>query len=121
MGKLIDFATGKEITKPVDQDQMVNDLLDGCVQTAQHLVACVEEEVSMLSTEEGIGWLEGFNMREEKYGEARDMHVIVNLLHSTFVRFLGLEHELQKDLDNLYIKLKALEARKKMETDNDTT
>ncbi len=121
MGKLIDFATGKEIERPLNQDELLNDLLDGCTQTAQHLVACVEEEVAALSEEEDIGWLHGFNMREEKFGEARDMHVIVNLLHATFVRFLGVEHELQKDMDSLYIKLKTLEARKKMETDNDIT
>ncbi|NND24004.1 MAG: hypothetical protein HKN86_04855 [Acidimicrobiia bacterium] len=121
MGKLIDFATGKEITKPIDKDEMLNSLLDGCVETAQHLVACVEEEIKMLSEEEAIAWLSGFNMREEQYGEARDMHVIVNLLHATFVRFLGLEHELQKDMDSLYIKLKTLEARKNLDKDNDTT
>lgn len=121
MGKLIDFATGKEIERPLDKDELLHDLLDGCIQTAQHLVACIEEEVTALSDEEDIGWLQGFNMREEQYGEARDMHVIVNLMHATFVRFLGLEHELQKDMDNLYIKLKTLEARKNMETDNDIT
>jgi len=121
MGKLIDFATGKEITKPQDKDDLLNHLLDGCVGTAQHLVACVEEEISILSEDEDIAWLSGFNMREEQYGEARDMHVIVNLLHATFVRYLGLDHELQKDMDTLYIKLKTLEARKNLDSDNDTT
>lgn len=121
MGKLIDFVTGKEIKRPRSNDEIMDELLDGCIETAQHLVACMEDEIHHLSEEHEVGWLSGFNMREEKYGEARDMHVLVNLLHATFVRYLGLEHNLQQDLDNLYIKLKTMETMKKLDKPDDTT
>ena len=121
MGKLIDFVTGKEIKRPKSEEEVMDDLLDGCIEMAQHLVACIEDEIGHLSENEKIDWLKGFNIREEKYGEARDMHVIVNLLHATFVRFLGLDHNLQQDLDNLYIKLKTMETMKKLDTPDDTT
>lgn len=121
MGKVVDIFTGETIVKPKSEEDVVNELLDACIETAQHLVACMEDELNYLSQNEKIGWLEGFNMRQEEFGEARDMHVIVNLLHSTFVRYLGLDHTLQQDMDNLYIKLKALDVKNKMETPDDIT
>ena len=103
-----------------DED-IVHDLMEASIQTAQHLIQCVDEEIAGMVEEDGINWLDGFNITDEQYGEARDMYVLVNLLHATFTRFIGIPHELHKDIDNLYIKLKAIEAIQKTGLDNDIT
>ncbi len=120
MGKIIEFPTGKVVEEPRDETEILQDYLAECTDVAQHLVLTLEDEVERLIKEDGIDWLKGFDMRSEEYAEARDMHVIVNMLHTMLVRFLGVDHRVQKDMDSLYIKLKAIELKQQFgEWDDD--
>ena len=56
-------------------------------------------------------------LRDERMRESRDAFVIVNLIYSLLARYIGIEHALHKDLDRLYVKIKAIHK----ETENDTT
>ena len=42
---------------------------------------------------------------------------IVNMIYAMLARYVGMEHTLHKDLDTLFVKVKAIQK----ETDNDTT
>lgn len=120
MGKIIEFPTGKVVDKPREPKEILQDYLGECTDVAQHLILTLEDEVERLIEEDGIDWLKGFDMRSEEYAEARDIHVIVNMLHTTLVRFLGVDHAVQKDMDSLYIKLKAIELKQQFgEWDDD--
>jgi len=125
MGKIIEFPSGKVIDKPRDETQILQDQLAECTDVAQHLVLVMADEIERLAEDDDISWLKGFDARNEEFNEARDFHVIVNMIHTTMVRFLGVDHRIQKDMDSLYIKLKAIELKQQLgewtEEDNDTT
>lgn len=119
MGKIIEFPSGKVVEEPRDQTEILQDYLGECTEVAQHLILTMADEIDRLS-EEDITWLKGFDARNHEYGEARDFHVIVNLLHTALVRFLGVDHKLQQEADSLYIKLKAIELKQQFgEWDDD--
>lgn len=125
MGKIIEFPSGKVIDKPRDETEILQDQLAECTDVAQHLVLVMADEIERLVEDDDISWLKGFDVRNEEFNEARDFHVIVNMIHTTMVRFLGVDHRIQKDMDSLYIKLKAIELKQQLgewtEEDNDTT
>ncbi len=125
MGKIIEFPSGKVIDKPRDETEILQDQLAECTDVAQHLVLVMADEIERLVEDDDISWLKGFDARNEEFNEARDFHVIVNMIHTTMVRFLGVDHRIQKDMDSLYIKLKAIELKQQLgewtEEDNDTT
>ena len=50
-------------------------------------------------------------LRDNQYRESRDMFVVINLLNALLLRFYGMEHDLQKDLDKLFVKIKDMEKR----------
>ena len=119
MGKIIEFPSGKVVEEPRDQTEILQDYLGGCTEVAQHLILTMADEIDRLA-EEDVTWLKGFDARDQEYGEARDFHAIVNLLHTALVRFLGVDHKLQKEADSLYIKLKAIELKQQLgEWDDD--
>ena len=124
MGKIIEFPTGKVVEEPRDETEILQDYLAEATDVAQHLVLVMADEIERLA-EEDIPWLKGFDARNEEFPEARDFHVIVNMLHTTMVRFLGVDHRIQKDMDSLYIKLKAIELKQQYgewtEEDDDIT
>ena len=111
MGKIIEFPTGKVVEEPRDETEILQDYLAECTDVAQHLVLVMADEIERLADEDDIPWLKGFDPRNEEFPEARDFHVIVNMLHTCMVRFLGVDHRVQKDMDSLYIKLKAIELK----------
>jgi len=125
MGKIIEFPSGKVIDKPRDETEILQDQLAECTDVAQHLVLVMADEIERLVEDDDISWLKGFDARNEEFNEARDFHVIVNMIHTAMVRFLGVDHRIQKDMDSLYIKLKAIELKQQLgewtEEDNDTT
>jgi len=125
MGKIIEFPSGKVIDKPRDETEILQDQLAECTDVAQHLVLVMADEIERLAEDDDISWLKGFDARNEEFNEARDFHVIVNMIHTTMVRFLGVDHRIQKDMDSLYIILKAIELKQQLgewtEEDNDTT
>lgn len=47
------------------------------------------------------------DFREPENEESRDMYVIVNLISSMFMRYGGLNHFLQEDLEAIYNKIEA--------------
>ena len=47
------------------------------------------------------------DFRDPENEESRDMYVIVNLISSMFMRYGGIKHFLQEDLDALYNKIEA--------------
>ncbi len=121
MGKIIEFPSGKVVDEPRDQTEILQDYLGECTEVAQHLILTMADEIDRLS-EEDVTWLKGFDAQNQEFAEARDFHVIVNLLHTALVRFLGVDHKLQKEADSLYIKLKAIELKQQLgEWDDDDT
>jgi len=121
MGKIIEFPSGKVVDEPREPTEILQDYLGECTEVAQHLILTMADEIDRLS-EEDVTWLKGFDARDQEFAEARDFHVIVNLLHTALVRFLGVDHKLQKEADSLYIKLKAIELKQQLgEWDDDDT
>jgi len=123
MGKLIQFPTGKEITtnKDGEHPSVVDTIIGESMEISQHMVSMMEYEILDMD----LGWLEGFDIRDEQYCESRDAFVIANLVYAMLLRYIDLPHSIQKDMDKLYIKLKKLQqgqsAPKDEEPDNDTT
>lgn len=123
MGKLIQFPTGKEIT--IDSDgshpSVIETITQESMEISQHLLNMIEYEVSDMD----LGWLEGFDIRDEQYCESRDAFVIANMIYAMLLRYIDLPHSLQKDMDKLYIKIKKMQqaqsSPKEEEPDNDTT
>ncbi len=121
MGKIIEFPSGKVVDEPREPTEILQDYLGECTEVAQHLILTMADEIDRLS-EEDVTWLKGFDAQNQEFAEARDFHVIVNLLHTALVRFLGVDHKLQKEADSLYIKLKAIELKQQLgEWDDDDT
>jgi len=105
MGDLIQFPTGK-ILKNEDEHfkDIVNSLVDESVNTAQHMLDVMEDELSAMD----IDWLKGFNMRDEQYPESRDAFVIVNMIYAMFLRYTEIPHELHNEMDLLYVNIKRM-------------
>ena len=115
MGQVINIFTGKEIKRIKSQDEIIAEIHDDLIQISQHLFDCLDEEIVEIGkTPEGYN-ISGIELRDENLKEGRDALVLVNLLYSMMLRFKGQEHGLQKDLDRLYVKLKAMKALNKNE------
>tara|TARA_B100001094_G_scaffold331521_1_gene400146 strand:+ start:4201 stop:4608 length:408 start_codon:yes stop_codon:yes gene_type:complete len=111
MGKLIHFPSGQELKNQEDHFKTIVDSLIGdSVDTAQHLLDVMDEELADMD----ISWLEGFNIRDEQYPESRDAFVIVNMIYAMLLRYSDIPHELHKDMDLLYLNIKRF-AQKKSE------
>ena len=103
MGKLIHFPSGQELKNQEDHFKTIVDSLIGdSVDTAQHLLDVMDEELADMD----ISWLEGFNIRDEQYSESRDAFVIVNMIYAMLLRYSDIPHELHKDMDLLYVNIK---------------
>ena len=113
MGQVINIFTGKEVKRIKSQDEIIAEIHDDLIQISQHLFDCLDEEIVEIGkTPEGYN-ISGIELRDENLKEGRDALVLVNLLYSMMLRFKGQEHGLQKDLDRLYVKLKAMKALNK--------
>lgn len=121
MGKLIQFPTGKEIKqdKSGNHEDLIDTLSNESIEIAQHLVHQMAAEIEYMD----YGWLQGFDIEDEQYGESRDAFVIVNMIYAMLLRYIEIPHKLQKDMDNTYIKIKKMQAKlaKEDTTDNDIT
>lgn len=107
MGKLIHFPSGKEIKGSKDETdkEFVGEISDDGIAISQHMLDVIEDELKAID----MYWLQGLNMREEEFVESRDAYVIINLFYALLMRYVGLEHSLHKDLNNLYIKIKKMQ------------
>jgi len=113
MAEIINIFTGKEIKRIKSQEEIIAELHDDLIQISQHLFDCLDEELYEIGkTPEGYN-ISGLELRDENLKEGRDALVIVNLLYSMLLRFKNEDHGLQKDLDRLYVKLKAMKALKR--------
>ena len=113
MGQVINIFTGKEIKRIKSQDEIIAEMHDDLIQISQHLFDCIDDELQEIAkTPEGHN-IFGLEMRDENLKEGRDALVLVNLLYSMMLRFKGQEHGLQRDLDRLYVKLKAMKTLNK--------
>jgi len=72
-----------------------------CVDTAQFTLLLLEDYIDS----DEASTLKELDFRNPEYAESRDMFVVVNLLSSMFMRYGGITHFLQKDLENLFEKI----------------
>ena len=48
------------------------------------------------------------DFRDDRTRESRDMYAIINLINAMLLRFAGVPHKLQKELDRVFVKTHAL-------------
>ena len=117
MGKLIHFPTGKELkAHKKTEEELIAEVVNELVEISQHLFDLIDDEVDAISKHD-LNLLNGINLRGAKQRESRDSYVIVNMIYAMLARYVGIEHSLHKDLDTLFVKVKAIQK----EIDNDTT
>ena len=85
--------------------EAVEYLTNESVDTAVYMLELMEAELEAM---EGSVF-HNMNFRDPEKVEARDMHAIVNLINAMFMRFAGIPHDLQQQLDTAYVKSKAIE------------
>lgn len=107
MGELIQFPTGKKLSKPRTEEEIIEEIVNECVDISRHLFDIIDDEIDAISKHD-VNLLNGIDLRDENNREGRDAFVVVNLLYSLLVRYIGIEHSLHKDLDKLYVKIKAI-------------
>lgn len=86
---------------------MTNESID----TAVYMLDIMEAELQHM---EG-SLFHRMNFRDGDTPESRDMHAIVNLINSMFMRYLGIPHNLQRQLDTAFVKTKAMDKVKEDE------
>jgi len=121
MGKIIKFPTSEEMKKK----QMADELQQSADMVAEASVECVAMTQEFLNyiehvIQDGVlsDWriFEGMEFRNEEYPESRDMYVMVNLFNAMLNRYLGMPHDLTRELDKMYIKTKKIaETSKQLE------
>ena len=85
--------------------EAVEYLTNESVDTAVYMLELMEGELQAM---EGSVF-HNMDFRDAEKVEARDMHAIVNLINAMFMRFAGIPHDLQQQLDTAYVKSKAIE------------
>jgi len=85
--------------------EAVDYLTNESVDTAVYMLELMEGELEAM---EGSVF-HNMDFRDPEKVEARDMHAIVNLINAMFMRFAGIPHDLQQQLDTAYVKSKAIE------------
>ena len=113
MGKVIKFPTGEELKnkkKTVEPEQIAAKVTQECQEVSHFLFDLLEE---FICTGQASQWetMMEMKLRDNQYRESRDMFVVINLLNALLLRFYGMEHDLQKDLDRLFVKIKDMEKR----------
>ena len=85
--------------------EAVEYLTNESVDTAVYMLELMEAELEAM---EGSVF-HNMDFRDPEKVEARDMHAIVNLINAMFMRFAGIPHDPQQQLDTAYVKSKAIE------------
>ena len=85
--------------------EAVDYLTNESVDTAVYMLELMEGELEAM---EGSVF-HNMDFRDPEKVEAMDMHAIVNLINAMFMRFAGIPHDLQQQLDTAYVKSKAIE------------
>ena len=84
-----------------ERDRAFENFTDECHDTAQFILLLIEDYIS----EDELSVFEVMDFRDPKLAESRDMFVIINLLSSMFMRYGGIKHFLQDDLDAIFDKI----------------
>ena len=111
MAKIIKFPTPQEqkMKKAADELQESYDTVqaasDECVAMTQDMLSYMEHQI-----QDGVlsEWpiFNGMEFRDETFPESRDMFVLVNIFNAMLNRYLGMPHDLHKEMDKLFIKIK---------------
>ena len=84
--------------------EAVQYLSDEAADTAQYMLDIIESELQM-SPESNFHRMD---FRDDRTREARDMYAIINLMNAMLLRFAGVPHKLQQELDRVFVKTHAL-------------
>tara|TARA_B100000287_G_scaffold367659_1_gene363526 strand:- start:276 stop:734 length:459 start_codon:yes stop_codon:yes gene_type:complete len=128
MAKIIKFPTPeerrqKEIDEAYDKafgesKAAVDYYSQQCVEATQNMLEIIEDSVLEGMMHDWDVFL-GMQFRNQKdFIESRDFYVIMNLWNAMLNRFVGLPHELHKDLDVLLVKVKAIEEMNRAYTES---
>ena len=109
MNNIIQFPTKRrdlQIEEELDTTQF---LIDEC----SELTAFVLDEINLLmqdiSDRGDHEHFDNFDFREAANDEAKDMFAIANLINSMYLRYYGIEHTLQDELDTLFTKISEID------------
>lgn len=105
---IIKFPTPEErnIKEAIEESRdAVMDVSNECVDMSQEFLANLEHLI-----QDGIisEWpiFQQMEFRNEEYPESRDVFVLINLFNAMLNRHVGLPHELHREFDRLFIKIK---------------
>ncbi len=102
MNNIIPFPTERRQEQIDDErDREFENFTEECHDTAQFILLLIEDYIS----EDELSVFEVMDFRDPKLAESRDMFVIINLLSSMFMRYGGIKHFLQDDLDAIFDKI----------------
>lgn len=107
---VIPFPNRKaEIEKKLQESrEAVEMIADEAYDTATYMLDIIESELQM--SPESI--FHRMDFRDHRARECRDMYAIVNLINAMLLRFAGVPHRLQKELDTVFVKTHALSKEK---------
>ncbi len=107
MNNIIPFPTERRQEQIDDErDREFENFTEECHETAQFILLLIEDYILDISEDE-LSAFEVMDFRDPKLAESRDMFVIINLLSSMFMRYGGIKHFLQDDLDAIFDKIEA--------------
>ena len=93
-----------EIEKKLKESrEAVQYISDEAADTAQYMLDIIESEFHRM------------DFRDDRTRESRDMYAIINLINAMLLRFAGVPHKLQKELDTVFVKTHALYKQGKQE------
>ena len=87
-----------------ESKEVVEFMTNESVDTSVYVLDIIESELQYMQD----SLFHRMDFRNPETPEARDMHAIVNLINAMFHRFLGLPHDLQRQLDTTFVKSKAM-------------
>lgn len=101
-----------EIEKKLKESrEAVQYISDEAADTAQYMLDIIESELQMSPDSE----FHRMDFRDDRTRESRDMYAIINLINAMLLRFAGVPHKLQKELDTVFVKTHALYKQGKQE------
>ena len=65
MGDLIDFPTGRKIDKPRTDEDILEEVVNECVDISRHLFDIIDDEIDAISKHD-INLLNGIDLRDER-------------------------------------------------------
>ena len=110
---VIQFPTPEKL-KEKETKEKLKESYQATVDTSHECAEMSQEFLSNLEhlLQDGIisDWpiFQQMEFRDEQYPESRDVYVLVNLFNAMLNRHVGLPHELHREFDRLFIKIKKI-------------